>query len=95
MKLFFNHGPASNPEIEKQMMEKSEWIFYHQPQWKEGQNYLSQLESHVNEFFKRYEDQNIEIIAHSFGALIIQILPEASLKKAKKITYLSPTLDFF
>ena len=77
------------------MMNRSEWVFYQQPKWSQDQTYLSQLKGDVNEFFKKYEDQNIEVVAHSLGALIIQMLPEVSLKKVKKITYLSPTLDFF
>ena len=96
--IFFHFGPGAHAEVEMNWPLPRPIEFWQQPYVKEGQShYIVELVSAGNEYLKEQINQGHEIIlyAHSFGAFLVNELPQDTLDQIKEVHFIAPTFNFF
>jgi predicted alpha/beta hydrolase family esterase len=93
-KIFFHFGPGGNPEADKEVLKIKSLDFWTQPQYLGRDEYVPYLLKKASERVLSYE-KKVELIAHSFGAFIVNNLSSEARSKVSKVSYLAPTFDIF
>ena len=96
--LFLHMGPGGNPEVDKNWLKDQNIDFLQIPYALESdEDYMPVLiEWCRQEIQARLKAaDNIEVIAHSFGAFLLNEQSQILLDQISKITFISPTFNFF
>ncbi len=101
VRIFFHFGPGAHPEVEKMWIseKRSEKIDFWQQPFYDGKkdDYIPFLIKQAElKVLKELEaGHEVELIGHSFGAFLINELPQEVLDRVSKVIFLAPTFNFF
>ncbi len=96
-KLFLHFGPGGNPLIDKEIISDDSVHFWHQPGYNNHESYISFLIKSTEDEIKRMHEacgEQVDLIAHSFGAFIAMNLNQSTKQLIKKYTFIAPTFSF-
>ncbi len=96
-RIFLHIGPGGHPQVDEKLLGHNLFDFWQQPFYEGDGRYLPFL---IEETKKKIEyelekNECVEVIAHSFGAFLLNQQPQRLIKEIKHVSFIAPTFNFF
>ncbi len=96
-KLFIHFGPGGHPEVDRHFLNDQNITFLQQPYYSGSGEYLNTV---IEDTRCKVEQAlegggEVEIVAHSFGAFLVNQLPQELIDRLYRVHFIAPTFNFF
>lgn len=96
-KLFLHFGPGAHPQIDKYFINNDSVTYLQQPYYTGEGEYLPRVIEDTRIHLEKaiQAEEELAVIAHSFGAFLLNQLPQEIINQIDHVTFIAPSFNFF